>query len=123
MKKRLHTINGKVYGCFYELDDGREIFLIHMTPRRVLITRLGAFICLNESILRECESKGINFVGAVIREGSRKLFYATKTLDFRSTRASMHVGKTIDRKFPVKLFMVTPDSSTETIAHRAIIGR
>lgn len=124
MKKRLRTINGKLYGCFYELDAGRLIFLAHMTPSKVLHSRSGAFICINEGVLRECKKQGIKFIGAVIREGSRKVFYATKLDDFYSTRASQHVGTTsLDRKFPARLFMVTPDSSTKTIADRALIRR
>lgn len=123
MIEKDNTINGKFVGKFYELDDGRRLYLAHKTPRQAIGKKLAWGV--DNYTLRQCEARNIQAVGVVVRSGKRKLFYLTKREDFFDPAMSFsHFSKqAVERAIPSKLFRINPGSDAESILERASIGR
>ena len=114
MKKTLHTINGKFSGVFYELDDGRKLYLAHRTPSQVLKSKMAWVI--SESVLRQCEQKGITAVGFVMRQSGKAMYWLTHIDDFHNEEKSFrHFDGMPQRGLPMKWFRVHPGNDARTL--------
>jgi hypothetical protein len=119
--KTPHTVNGRFYGIFYTLDDGRKLYLAHRTPGQVFFEK--AAWCLDDSTLRKCESLGIDAVGVVLRMRGKATVYLTHRDDFNGPHSFRHYGDAPQRGLPMRRFRINPSTSYEAIERLSKIGR
>lgn len=122
MKITPHKLNEKLRGAYYELDSGKKIYLAHRTPGKIIRPKMAWAI--EESVLRKCQTEGIKFVGVVLRQSGRIVFYATKLDDFyKHPKSFQYLGDSVARALPAQCFLIVPGSSVEAIESITRIGR
>lgn len=121
MVKSPHTVNGKFYGMFYALEDGRSLYLAHRTPSQILFAK--AAWCLDESTLRRCRTMGIYAVGVAMRRKGRPEVYLTHIDDFYGPNSFTHFGDAPQRGLPAQCFRLNPNTVTASIERRARLPR
>lgn len=124
MVKEDHTINGKFEGCFYSLESGEVLYLAHRSPGDIH-TAKWAWL-MDESLLRKCESRGVEAVGVVMRKNGRNAYFLTKRTDFYDEAKSFKHFSTetgAQRGLPLKWFRIHPINSVETLNRIAPIRR
>lgn len=114
MKRVPHTINGKPFGMFYHLDDGRVIYMAHRRARDVERTK-NAW-CIDVSVLEEARKLGASAVGVMCGKGKSKKFWLTSIQDFFESRHSFaHWGTAPQRGLPLTRFIVNPHASRDYV--------
>ncbi len=110
-----HTVNGRFYGCWYFLDDGRSVYLAQRKPREVYHAK-NAW-CIDVRTLEEARERGVPYVGVICGKGKGRKFYLTLREDFFDSPFSFaHWGDTRQRGLPLSRFRVSPTKSTGSIA-------
>jgi len=113
MRIKWHKVNFKHNGAWYDLEDGRSIYLAHRRLSQVYAKR-NAW-CLERLALEECLSRGTKYAGVVIKQGKRKLFYATLVEDFFGPESFTNPVNILQRGLPLSRFRVTPAMRQENI--------
>lgn len=109
-----HGVNGRHYGAFYYLDDGKGLYLAWRQPSQIYYKR-NAW-CLDTMTLREIQRRGVEFVGVSCGRGKRKLFYLTTLREFYESPYSFdHYGETPQRGIPLMRFLIHPHTTTKAI--------
>lgn len=116
MVKRVpHTVNGRFYGMWYYLADGRLIYLAHR--RRKEIYRAKMAWRLDMTLLDEAKCRGAVAVGVICKSGKDTHFYLTRPSDFFDSPFSFsHWGETKQRGLPLSRFRVNPSTDRKVIA-------
>lgn len=81
-----HTINGKLFGCFYTTEQGTKIYLAFRQLRHLNRKYNGWSIEL--STLNKCREKGFEHIGVVCQRGGKKHIWLTKLDDFLNPATS-----------------------------------
>lgn len=102
-----HMKNGRFYGAFYYLDNGKAMYLAHRKRREVFQVK-NAW-CIDLSTLNECKARGIDTIGVVTQSSVGKFFYITPLADmFDSPHSFAHFGDTRQRGLPLTKFRLNP---------------
>lgn len=116
MRVDRHTVNGKFFGAFYALSDGRQIYVAQRTPSKM---HNGSWL-IDESVIRRCNDRGCSYIGVVMRKGSKHLFWATLVSDFYN---SYSYQKGVARGLPARQFRYFPELDPEVIKRISTIAR
>ena len=81
-----HTVNGKLFGCWYTTEKGTKVYLAHRQLRRLNRKYNGWSIDLNT--LNKCRDKGFEHVGVVCRRGGKTHIWLAKLDDFMNPATS-----------------------------------
>lgn len=116
MIKAPHSINGKVVGAWYELDDGRKLYLAHVTPRHLIRDKMAWG--LYESGLDFARVKGCTAAGVVLRKGGKLFKYLSPIDDFFDLDKAFKVYSKLghQRALPTQMFAIHPGVCLETIS-------
>lgn len=110
-----HTINGRFYGMFYFLDDGRSLYLAHRKMKEVF--HMKNAWCIDMMTLKEAERRGVNVIGVLVGKGKSRKFWLTERRDFFDSPYSFdHYGDTRQRGLPTTMFRVNPLTSETHIS-------
>lgn len=115
-----HTVNGKLLGVFYELPDGRRLYLAHRTPRQM--HKSGAW-CFADSLLRRCRNESVSAVGVILRHGKHGLIWLTGLDDLYGERSFYVFSRESERALPAKWFRISPTTNSQALAKITQIGR
>lgn len=114
MKKEKHTFNGKLQGIYYELDDGRKLYLAHR--QRKHIYRQNNAWCLDVMTLDRIRNRGITAVGVIMRDAGQRLVWLTHIDDFYESPHSFgHFFMSKQRGLPLSRFRVDPAKNFKVI--------
>lgn len=108
-----HSVNGKKYGMFFHLDDGRCIYMAWRTgaKTRGLFFKTNAW-CIDIATLRDCERRGIEVIGIAHRVAGKTAYYLTYVKDFWGPDSESHPeGKTPQRRLCREKFRVNTTRS------------
>lgn len=108
-----HKVNFKHQGAWYELDDGRGIYLAHRRMSQVLAKR-NAW-CVERIALEDTRDRGYAFAGVVVKEGKRKLLYATLIDDFFGEASFSNPKNILQRCLPLSRFVITPSMNRANV--------
>jgi len=115
VRRERHTVNGRFYGVYYTLEDGRELYLAHR--RQDQIYRDKNAWCIDVQLLDRCKRRGIKVIGVVARLGGQKMVWLTLLDDFFDSPQSFKVFATSSQRgLPLSQFRIDPLKRAETIA-------
>lgn len=112
MSRIRHTVLGAFHGMFYELPDGRKLYLAHKKRREL---QRNCWL-METSVLDKCRAEGVEAVGVMIKHEGRRLVWLTHIDDFYGPESSFKFDVTKKRILPAKLFRIDPAKSEEVIA-------
>ena len=75
MKMTPHIRMGRFFGGFYELPDGKAVYLAHR--KRTEVFRAKNAWCIDLKTLEECRERGINYIGVITKSGKDVFYYIT----------------------------------------------
>lgn len=113
MKIMPHKVNFQHHGAWYELDDGRGIYLAHRRMSQVLAKR-NAW-CIERIALEDTLSRGYRFAGVLVKDGKRKLLYATLVEDFFGEASFSNPKNILQRCLPLSRFRITPSMNRANV--------
>jgi len=113
MKIQPHKVNFKHCGGWYELEDGRGLYLAHR--RMSHIYRKRNAWCIERLALEETITKGYIAAGVVVKDGKKKLFYLTNVEDFFGPDSFTNPQNILQRCLPLNKFRVTPSMRREVV--------
>lgn len=108
-----HNVNFKPHGAWFQLDDGRGLYLAYRRKRDIYRKR-NAF-GIERIALEDTLERGFKFAGVVVKDGKRKLFYATPVEDFFGPESFTHPQNILQRCLPLSRFAVTPAMRRENV--------
>ncbi len=106
MKFKEHKVNFKHSGAWYELDDGRGLYLAHRQMRHVYKKR-NAW-CIERIALEDTIAMGYGAAGVAVRQGKRKLVWITNVEDFFGPDSFTNPDNILQRCLPLNRFKVIP---------------
>jgi hypothetical protein len=111
-----HTIDGRFAGMWYNLDDGRVIYLAHR-KRREIDKKTNAWL-FDTRLLYDAQARNIDAIGVVVGTSKGKFAYLTLLDDLFNSKYSFSHCDRIGRKrgLPVSRFRVNPGTSEEVIS-------
>ncbi len=109
-----HTKNGKKYGGWYVLDDGRQIYLAWRRPKQIYFKKMAW--CLDNSTLNEAKDRACAAIGVAVKEGKKVSFYLTRLEDFFGPDSFINRDNTAQRGLPLNRFRITPASKPAHVA-------
>ncbi len=113
MKVTKQSVNGKPRGAFYDLDDGRVIYLGWRRTREI---HKGAWI-LDRWELRACQERKVDAVGIVVGTGKVRRYWITLLSDFIESPHAFDVRDgVVHRALPLGRFRVDPTKCEAAIA-------
>lgn len=112
MKITPHKVNFKTRGAWFELEQG-GIYL-GFRRKRDLYAKRNAW-AIERIALEDTLAKGIKYAGVVMKDGKRKLFYATLVEDFFGPDSFTHPQNILQRCLPLSRFRITPDMRRENV--------
>lgn len=118
-----HSVNGKKYGMFYHLDDGRCLYLAWRSgaKTRGLYFAKNAW-CVDISTLRMCERRGCYAIGVAHKVAGKTAYYVTKIEDFFGPDSEPHPeGTTPQRRLNREKFRVNTTRHAGYIASKMAI--
>lgn len=121
-RREKHTFNGKLLGCYYEIEGGRRLYLAHRSTKH--IHQSNNAWCLDVSLLEKLRTRGIWAVGVICRIAGKKMVWLTHIEDFFDSPHSFgqtNVGR--QRGLPLSRFRIDPAKSEKVIATAIRIGR
>ena len=113
MKVTPHKVNFQHCGAWYELDDGRGVYLAHRQMRHVYAKR-NAW-CLERIALEDTIRMGYEAAGVVVKKGKRKLAWITNVQDFFGPQAFTHPQNPLQRCLPLNRFELLPAMFRENV--------
>lgn len=114
MKKTYHTVNGKLFGCWYETAKGNRLYLAHRKAEDVCRKHHAWYI--DVSTLERCRAEGIYAVGVVRRNGKDRLVWLTHVNDFfESPHSFARFSSSRQRGLPLSRFRIDPGKNTKYI--------
>lgn len=115
MKIEPHKINGVHRGAFYELDDGRKIYLAHRRQRQLFHRRNGW--CIERLTLYKAQERGCSAVGIAVHRGKKGTdFYLARFEDFFGPLSFSNPYVQGERGLPCNAFPINPARQVESIA-------
>lgn len=120
VKREAHTINGRKYGMFYHLDDGRIIYLAWRSGMKTkgYFHKTNSW-CLDINTLRMCEHKGVFAVGVAHRVNGKMDYYLTYLEDFFGPDSARHYeGDAPQRSLCRERFRVNSTKRVAAIASK-----
>lgn len=109
-----HKVNFQHCGAWYVLDDERGIYLAHRRMSQVYAKRNAWAI--ERIALEDTMRLGLEWAGVVVKQGKRKLVWATPVRDFFGPNAFTHPDNILQRCLPLNRFVLTPMMNEENIA-------
>jgi hypothetical protein len=109
-----HKVGGKHYGCFYELPDGRYIYLAHRRYSQVYRKRIAW--CLDCSTLNRAGDYAAVAIGVAVKEGKKTYYYLTRPEDFWGAHSFINPDNPAQRGLPLNRFTITPAHDPAYIA-------
>lgn len=106
MEFKQHRVNFKHHGAWYELDDGRGLYLAHRQMRHVLAKK-NAW-CIERIALEDTRDKGYAGAGVVVKQGKRKLVWLTPVEDFFGPNSFTNPENPLQRCLPLNRFVLIP---------------
>lgn len=113
MKIQEHTVNFKHAGAWYTLEDGRMLYLGHRQMRHIYKKR-NAW-CIERIALEQSREMGCTAAGIVVRQGKRKLVWATNVEDFFGPASFTNPDMILQRGLPMNRFIVVPSMFRENV--------
>ena len=113
MKVKPHLVNFKHKGAWYELSDGRGIYLGHRRMSQVYYKR-NAW-CIERIALEDTIRMGFTAVGIAVKSGKNKLLYATSVEDFFGPDSFVNPDNILQRGLPLNRFRITPANYRENV--------
>lgn len=113
MKVVPHKVNFQHRGAWYELDDGRGLYLAHCQMRHAYRKR-NAW-CLERIALEDTISRGYEAAGVVVKKGKRKLAWVTDVRDFFGPDSFTHPQNPLQRCLPMNRFQLLPTMFRENV--------
>lgn len=113
MKIQVHKVNFKHNGAWYELEDGRGIYLAHRRLSQVYRKRHAW--ALERLALEEAQERGYVAAGVVVKKGKRKLVWLTPIEDFFGPEAFTNPENPLQRCLPLNRFALIPMMLEENI--------
>jgi hypothetical protein len=113
MKIIPHKVNFKHCGAWYELDDGRGIYLAHRQKRHIVYKKNAWAI--ERIALEMTREKGYEAAGVVVKEGKKRLVWLTTIDDFFGEHSFSNSENILQRCLPLQRFRVTPDMIGENV--------
>jgi hypothetical protein len=106
MKFLEHKVNFKHCGAWYEMDDGRGLYLAHRQMRHIYKKR-NAW-CIERIALEDTIEKGYTGAGVVVKQGKRKLVWLTDVTDFFGPHSFSNPDNILQRCLPLNRFRIIP---------------
>lgn len=113
MNIKPHNVNFKPKGAWFTLPDGRGIYLGFRRKRDIYAKR-NAW-CIERIALEQTIEWGIKYAGVVLKDGKRRLFYATPVEDFFGPESFTNPENILQRCLPLSRFAITPDMRRENV--------
>jgi len=113
VKFQPHKVNFKHCGCYYELDDGRGVYLAHR--RYSAVYRKRNAWCVERIALEEARSRGYLAAGVAVRDGKKTYYFLTNIEDWFGEHSFVNPDNILQRGLPLNRFLITPSSSRENV--------
>lgn len=113
MKITPHNVNFKPRGAWFDLGEGRGLYL-GFRRKRDIYTKRNAWT-IERIALEDTLAKGFKFAGVVLKDGKRKLFYATLVEDFFGPDSFTNPDNILQRCLPLSRFRITPAMRRENV--------
>lgn len=113
MKITPHNVNFKMRGAWFQLEDGSGVYLGFRRKRDIYRKRNAWTI--ERIALEQTIDWGIKYAGVVLKDGKRKLFYATPVKDFFGPDSFTNPENILQRCLPLSRFRVTPAMRRENV--------
>jgi hypothetical protein len=113
MNIKLHNVNFKPKGAWFILEDGRGLYLGYRRKRDLYAKRNA--VGIERIALEQTQDWGLKYAGIVMKEGKRKLFYATPVEDFFGPDSFTHPQNILQRCLPLSRFRITPSMRRENV--------
>lgn len=113
MKITPHAVNFKPRGAWFELEDGRGVYL-GFRRKKDIYTKRNAW-AIERIALETTLERGIKYAGVVMKDGKRKLFYITPVEDFFGPDSFTHPQNILQRCLPLSRFRLTPAMRRENV--------
>jgi hypothetical protein len=108
-----HNVNFKPKGAWFQLDESNGIYLGFRRKRDIYAKRNAWAI--ERIALEQTMDWGFKYAGVVMKDGKRKLFYATLVEDFFGPDSFTNPENILQRCLPLSRFRITPDMRRENV--------